>query len=138
MKKLLYILIPLFAVAAFIGYRMWNKPHMNVAEQESAFTINSAVLLKEFETDENQCNLKYLDKVIQLRGKVLSTEKADSTTIVVLDANNPEATVRCEMDPYSNHSKTNFNKGEDVTFKGICSGYLMGDVGVSRCVQVNK
>ena len=138
MKKLLFVLIPIIVVGVFVGYRMWNKPHANMSDQESAFTVNSADLLKEFETDEAQCNLKYVDKVIQLRGKVLSTEKADSTTIVVLDANNPKATVRCEMDPYSNHSKTNFSKGEEVTFKGICSGYLMGDVGISRCVQVNK
>ena len=137
MKKLLYILIPLFAVAAFIGYRMWNKPHTDMSAQQSSFTVNSADLLKEFETDENQCNLKYMDKVIQIKGKVLRTENTDSTTIVTLDANNPDAAILCELDPYSKHGKTVFTNGEEVVFKGICNGYL-SDVVVSRCVQVNK
>ncbi len=137
MKKLLFVLIPIIVVGVFVGYRMWNKPHANMSDQESAFTVNSADLLKEFETDEAQCNLKYMDKVIQIKGKVLKTDNSDSTTIVILDANNPNATIICELDPYTKHGKTIFNSGEEVVFKGICNGYL-SDVVVSRCVQVNK
>jgi len=137
MKKLLFVLIPIIVVGVFVGYRMWNKPHANMSDQESAFTVNSADLLKEFETDEAQCNLKYMDKVIQIKGKVLKTDNSDSTTIVILDANNPNATIICELDPYTKHGKTIFNNGEEVVFKGICNGYL-SDVVVSRCVQVDK
>ena len=43
--------------------------------------------------------------------------------------------VICQMDNLSKHQRTEFEEGEEVKLKGICTGVLM-DVVLVRCVEV--
>jgi tRNA_anti-like len=136
MKK--NILISLLVVAvggAAIGFYLWNKPHQDMASAKADMSLSAKVIYDEFGADENAANAKYLDKVVQVKGLVASIDKQEGTTVITLDTGDPMGGVACELDPLSKHERTDFQAGEEVIFKGTCSGKL-SDVQLSRCVLV--
>jgi hypothetical protein len=136
MKKALVIILALAVVGGFFGYRMYNKPHKDMTSAESDLKIDAAELLSSFENDEATANEKYNDKVVEVSGTVsdVSTDE-DGNIKVTLDAGNPLGGVICQLDNLSEHKRTEFPTGEKVSFKGLCTGYLM-DVVLVRCVEV--
>lgn len=136
MKKALIIILALAVVGGFFGYRMYNKPHKDMTEAESDLKVSAEELLSSFENDETNANAKYNDKVVEVSGSVsdVSTDE-DGNVKVTLDAGNPMGGVICQLDNLSEHKRTDFPIGEEVAFKGLCTGYLM-DVVLVRCVEV--
>ena len=136
-KYLVFILLAIIAGGA-IAYFVANKPHKNMVAAKADVTTDAVALLSEFETDENAANTRYLDKVIEVKGTVAEVSKSEDGTIkVTLDTGNPMSGVICELDNLSKHPRTDFPVGEEVTFKGNCTGMLM-DVVLVRCVEVTK
>ena len=136
MKKILLVLLGLGVIGAFVGYRMWNKPHQNMQSAKTDLAIDAGQLLKEFNTDENAANAKYLEKTIAVNGKVREVTKDEGTVKVVLETGE-EFGVLCTLDELATHPRTDFPVGEAVTFKGKCSG-LNFDVQLDRCVEVKN
>lgn len=137
MKKILIVALILVAVGLVVGYKLWNKPHENISDQKVEFSLNAKDVLSEFEKSEAEANTKFMNKIIEVSGKVANIESNDSTSIITLDTENPMSGVICELDPFSKHKRTNFEVGEAVKFKGICTGFL-SDVIMSRCVECDK
>ncbi|MCB0662927.1 MAG: hypothetical protein KDC24_09320 [Saprospiraceae bacterium] len=135
MKKILIIIAVLAIGGGFFAYQMYNKPHKDMTSAESDLAISSTDLLAAFESDETSANDLYNDKVVAVTGNVLSVSNEEGITKVTLDAGNPLGGVICQLDELSDHERTSFEEGESVTFKGLCTGYLM-DVVLVRCVEV--
>lgn len=134
MKRILYFLLALACLGGAIGYYLWNKPHENMQTAQADMAIDAATLFNEFNTDEAAANAKYLDKTVAVSGKVKETTKTDDGTVKVSLDTGSEFGVLCELDPLSQHPRTNFASGETVTFKGICTGFNF-DVQLTRCVE---
>ncbi|HMQ60108.1 MAG TPA: hypothetical protein PKE06_05525 [Flavilitoribacter sp.] len=136
MKKIWIAIASLALIGAVTGIYLWNKPHKNMNRAAADFKMESAALFSDFETDEAGANTKYLDKVIEVTGVVRSVSKEDDGIISVTLATDDElAGVICQLDELTTHKRTEFQAGEKVTFKGICTGMLM-DVVLVRCVEV--
>lgn len=136
MKKYLIFLLLAAIIGGGAAYFMANKPHKNMTEAKADISIDAVSLLGAFEADENAANTKYLDKVVEVKGAVADVSKSDDGTIkVTLDTGNPMSGVICELDNLTQHPRTEFPLGEQVTFKGNCTGILM-DVVLVRCVEV--
>ncbi|HRI60031.1 MAG TPA: hypothetical protein PK228_09920 [Saprospiraceae bacterium] len=135
MKRILYLLLALACAGGVIGYYLWNKPQKNMQTAKADMAIDAAVLFNEFNTDEAAANAKYLDKTVAVSGKVKETTKTDDGTVKVSLDTGSDFGVFCELDPLSQHPRTDFAAGETVTFKGICTG-LNFDVQLTRCVEV--
>lgn len=133
--KILLTIILLGLVGAFIGYKMYNKPHSDMTSAESQISINAADLMTEFNKDEAAANEKHLDKVITVSGKIGEVKKEGDQTIIMLQTEDPLSSVICNLDPFSAHVDHLYKVGDDVSFKGICSGYL-ADVVIDRCVLI--
>lgn len=135
MKRILYFLLAIACIGGAVGYYLWNKPHENMQTAKADMAIDAAALFNEYSADETAANAKYLDKTIAVSGKVKETTKSDDGTVKVSLDTGSDFGVLCELDPLSQHPRTEFATGETVTFKGNCTG-LNFDVQLTRCVEV--
>ncbi|MBY0348307.1 MAG: hypothetical protein GTN67_08530 [Hydrotalea flava] len=124
MKKTLkyfLILVVVVAIAAtgFVVY-VYNKPHRNVAK-EKAVTLTAEQLYHAFKDNEQQANQLYLDKAIELTGRIaqIATNQQGQT---VIDFNTADSmvTINCTF----KNKPANIKVGDSVHFKGICTGYI--------------
>lgn len=131
MKKILIIVFSLCLVGLSVGLYMFNKPLESVSSMKVNYSVNASDLLVAFEEDETTANTKYLDKVLQVEGIVDKLERSEDNTTVYLDAGNPMSNIIFQLEK----SEADLQKGDKVTLKGICTGYLM-DVVLVRGVKV--
>lgn len=134
MRKILYFLLAAAVVGGFIGYKMYNKPHENIQAAATDVRIDAAQLFTEYNDDEAGANARYLDKMIAVAGKVKEATKGDDGTVKVMLETGSDFGVVCELDPLSQHARTEFQPGESVTLKGKCAGLNL-DVQLTRCVE---
>jgi tRNA_anti-like len=135
MKRILSILLVLGLAGAGIGYYLWNKPHKDMKAAKADMAIEAAQIFNEYNTDENAANAKYLDKTVAVSGTVKEAVKSDDGTVKVTLDTGQEFGVLCELDPLTQHPRSDFPPGEKATFKGTCSGFNF-DVQLNRCVEV--
>jgi hypothetical protein len=120
MKKILIGIILFGVVVSGVIYRMYNKPHRDPST-ESSIQITAADLFRSYETNELEANGLYLDKVLEVSGKITEiTTNQQSIPVIVLETENPMFTVRCTME----NPEISVNVGDAVKIKGICTGYL--------------
>lgn len=131
MKKILIALVLLGMVGAGVGLYLFNKPLESTESMKSHYSMAASDLLQAFENNEDEANSKYLDKVIEVNGNVAKMDNKEGTITIYLDADNPLSSVIFQLE----HSETNIKQGDDITLKGICTGYLM-DVVMVRAVKV--
>jgi hypothetical protein len=126
----------LCVVGLLIGLYLFNKKDPNLLKVQPDYVINASVLIKEFSQDENSATTKYVDKVLEVTGPVLSFEPtSDSTMNVTLGAEDQMAGIICSFKDVVDPSSQNIKEGEIITVRGVCSGMLM-DVLLNNCVLV--
>lgn len=117
-----FIIIVLIAVVA--GFLVWNKPHQEVRDAK-AIKITAIGLYKIFVTDSARGNSAYINKVVAVTGEVKQVLlNQQHQQIILLNTGTPGASVNCTMEENANNIKT----GDTILLKGICSGYLGGDI----------
>jgi hypothetical protein len=127
----------LTAVVALYGYHEYNRGLPNTHYLEPAFRLVASDFVRQFEANESEANAKYADQPISVYGVAHSIETTDTTATVFLNDGNSITSVVCQFGGGSNEEIRKLKKGEPVTIKGICSGYLM-DVVMVRCVLDEK
>ncbi|MDX1684131.1 MAG: hypothetical protein R3275_02785 [Saprospiraceae bacterium] len=123
----------LIVVAGVIGFYQFNKKVPKLDSAQADYSVTADELYSEFNQNEKEALKKYQDKVIEVSGTVLRT-KVDSTqfNIILKAEGSLTGGVNCALrdmdaDPPS--------KGNQITLKGRCQGYLM-DVVINNCVLV--
>lgn len=134
-SKFLLAAVFILALGGFIGYKMWNKPHKDIAKAESFRTLTSNELLNEFKKDEAVANSTFLNQVVTVSGKIKAVNTDKGLTTLQLETEDMMALIICNLDPFSTHERTDFTVGEDISIKGVCSG-MLSDVILDRCVIV--
>ena len=131
MKKVILTLVVLGVVGASIGFYMFNKPLESVQSMKTEISLDAPTLLAAYEANEEEANTNYLDKIIEVNGQVLKFEESEGKMTVYLDAQNDMSNVIFQLEkPISG-----LDVGQNITLKGICTGYLM-DVVLVRAIQV--
>ncbi len=119
-RIILVIVVACAVTGGIIAYRIFNKPHRDVT-QETGVALTAQQLYDAFKTNEQAANQKYLDKAIQLTGEIVDISKNQEGNIVVnFKTNDPLVMINCTF-------KTNpgeLKPGQNITFKGICTGYI--------------
>ena len=69
-KKILLILILMAFAVAFYSFYLYNLKPADVRKQAANYELTAAALLAGYNEDEAAANLKYLDKVISVKGKI--------------------------------------------------------------------
>jgi len=132
MKKTLIVILLIIVTACTTFYFLYNKPHRNPAN-ENSISITSEELFDQFSKDEIMANALYLDKVLEVRGKVLEIdENQNATTVIIMKTNDPIFGIRCSM-----NSNVSIKVGEFAIVKGICTGYL-SDVVLTNALLIRN
>lgn len=119
-----------------IAVYMYNKPHISVAEASPKAFLEAQVLVGNFQNNENQANSEYLEQIIQVTGKISELDTADGNGVITLSGESSFGSVMCNLPPEENQKMVGLKEGQNVTIKGICTGYLM-DVVLINCVIIN-
>jgi hypothetical protein len=137
-KKSVLISITIIIICLGIGgwyvyTKILNPPHREV-KQEVAMKVDAEKIFQAYTANEKTANATYLDKAIEVSGKITSIAKnADSSIVVFLQTSDPIFGVKCTMEGNASALK----EGDVVIIKGICTGFI-NDVVVIRSYVVNN
>ena len=134
-KKIILILSLLIFLGGFIANKMYNKPHVNVAETSSDVSLEAVKIVDDFSSDEIMANTTYLDKIVQVSG-IINSIKTENETVIVALAGNSFGDVFCYLSEESKTKVNTLKEGQRVTLKGICTGFLL-DVVLVKCALIN-
>lgn len=124
-KKIIIGILVLGIIGAFVGYKMYNKPHVDVAEASADISITANKILEEFSENEATANTKYLEKIIEVNGEVAEIKIEKEKGIIALKTNDDFGSVLCHLSLESTKKMNTIKEGQIITVKGICTGYLM-------------
>ena len=131
-KKIsLIVFVVVVAVGICYAYYIWNKPARDVSKEEG-IRITAIAIFDSFTQNEQAANASFLNKAIEVTGKVADVKKNQAgETVVYLQSSDPMFGVNCTFkeDPGL------IAKGSTITFKGICTGYL-SDVVINEGILV--
>lgn len=131
-KKYFLIAGIIWVVLAGFGLYFYNKPHASAANMETDIRIDAADFYSQFQKDENAGNKKFLDKIVEVKGKIADIHHEGNVTNIQLDSGNPAGGINCSI--YGNGDNFQLpSKGSVITIKGKCAGFLM-DVNLVDCV----
>lgn len=120
--------ILLVLVFSTITYKYLYHSHKDIKGSKPDYTLTTNSLLSSFVKDENKSNLKYLDKIISLKGKVTSIDKPNN--YAVLD----------EKSIVSFSEKHQIKLGDIILVKGRFIGYdsLLEELKLDQCSIEDK
>ena len=129
--KIKYIILSilfLILVGAGVGLKMFFKPHDDINKLDANFKVEGACFINEFKKDENAATLKYSEKVIEIKGKLVAKNTLPNGNNLLILEDEMEG-ISCELD--ADWSKANqslidgLKIGNPITVKGVCKGFLM-------------
>jgi hypothetical protein len=136
----LYVKIALFAVLSIALITIWVAlhyyflKHPDMVKARPDFVITATVLQKEFEDNEAAASARYINKILEVTGTIVSVTSTDSTHLnISLKTGSEISSVICSFPGIGDPSK--FNAGKEVTLHGECSGFLM-DVLLKNCAMI--
>lgn len=136
-RKKIFISILIFAIiGAFIAYKMYNKPHVNIVKTTADFTVSANKILNDFTLDENAANIKYLEKIIEVKGVITDVKTENKKGIITLKTNDDFGSVLCHLNDADTIKANTLTVGNSIVLKGICTGFLM-DVILVKCKIIN-
>lgn len=130
MKKKYAWLISALLLLGFSSFYIYNnvlyKDLRNIQNEKPAFSISTSDLANDYLSNSSKADLKYLNKTIEIEGKV--TEALDST--LTLDHK-----VFCKMNQIADPNSIN----KKIKIKGRCIGFddLFGLIKLDQCNNNN-
>jgi len=115
---------------------MFNLKHTDMAKARPDFKITSTILQKAFEDDETAASKFYINKILEVTGKIASVKPAENKFIsICLVTGSDLSSVICTFPAISDPST--LSVGEEITLRGECSGFLM-DVLLNNCAIIQN
>lgn len=134
MKKYIKYAAVLVLAAGAFGYYYVNKPKASLENKQPDVIISPQKLLEDFTSDEQQANAKYLDKIIEVSGKVSSKNVDKNRKVsILMDTGDPMSSVTCELNPGQVEKSSGFDQGSFIEVKGKCTG-MLSDIILVDCV----
>ena len=129
--------VTLIALAGILAaLYMFNMKHKDMAKAKADFVLSASALQKAFEDDEIGASIKYTNKILEVSGKIASVKPAEQNIISISLATESDlSSVICTFNDISDPSS--FKKGDEITLRGECSGFLM-DVLLNNCAVIQN
>lgn len=126
------ILILLLAASVYYYVFVYSVQNHRDLNKELAIPISATDLSKEFITNEQAANQKFLNKVIEVKGVVLSMDydQTHQKTVLIgseMELSNVFVTLK--------DSSKGFKIGDTILIKAICSGFLSDVVLIDGVLQ---
>jgi hypothetical protein len=137
-----YIKIALFFVsfialsAILAALYMYNLKHTDMAKAKPDFIITATSLQKAFEDDETAASTRYINKILEVTGTIISVKPAENNFLSIsLVTGSDFSSVICTFPAIADPSK--FRTGDEITLRGECSGFLL-DVLLNNCAVIKN
>ncbi len=145
MKKIIkygiYSFIVCLIIGIGVGVYLYNKPQRDIEGEKPVYTLTASELYIEFSTNEALANQKYLSdkngKVIQISGTVsnIILQGDSAISFMLTDKNMVIGDILCSVDNEDLTTASKVKKGDKISLKGECTGYidLTNEVSMSKC-----
>ncbi|NND95310.1 MAG: hypothetical protein HKN45_10620 [Flavobacteriales bacterium] len=131
-RALVFGVIIIGIAAAIFTSQMYFEGPRDLRHEKSEISLTAEALFEAYNTDEQNANSEYLDKVIAVQGSIKSIDSLPSPSIS-LQTNDLISNIVCELAEGQNLNQ--FKPGHVVTVKGQCTGFL-SDVILVKCVII--
>lgn len=114
---------------------VYNKPHPDYAKVKPRYTLTAEELFRSYQTDDSAA-MEYTGAVVQISGQVARIDRIDSLVIAVMvfeEGLFGEEGIRCTMLPGYHQQTEAIAPDQQVTIKGLCTGYNDTDVILEKC-----
>ena len=136
-RNILLVVITIIVLTAIYGILLYNKPHRKIGDEVIASKVKAEQIFKEYTEDEGKANDVYLDKVIQVEGKIKEIKKdQENNTVLILDSGDEMFGINCTLDKSQAEKAKKLQQGAMIKLKGLCTGMLM-DVVLIKCFVIN-
>lgn len=137
-KKFLTISFSILLVLmGYFGYQHYSSNQVSILETPAAYSLTSKELSYLFLSDEKKSNSIFVDQIIEVHGTVDTVTFFNNRNTVILQGENPNTNLICEMDITEVMQSNKIKKGAKIQLKGICKGRL-NDVVLLNCLFTNK
>jgi hypothetical protein len=114
-----------------VALKMYNKKHTDTSKAKPDFVVTATALQKEFEDNETAASAKYINKIVEVTGTVVSVKPAENNSLnITLSTGSDMSSVICTFISLADPSI--IKSGDKATVRGECSGFLM-DVLLNNC-----
>lgn len=127
-KAIAFSIVAIIGIGAYYFYSHFlYKEARNIETEKPSFSINSSELIKDYASDVTKADSKFLNKTIEIKGKV--TEVSDSTLTL-------NEKIFCQMTQIANPDLLH----KIISIKGRCIGYddLFEQVKFDQCSHSNN
>ncbi len=132
------LLLLMIAVAAFLGFRSYNRKLPTLENVVPRQRIAAENLTYQYEHDEEKANRLFLGFVIQVTGQIAEITYKPGVSCNIIIGNSADLRrVSCMLDTNQFEKIANYAVGSIITIKGYCTGYLV-DVELNRCIIVSN
>ncbi len=135
--KVLLLFVTFIALAAILAaLYMFNLKHTDMAKAKPDYVISATDLQKAFDDDETVASKKYINKILEVNGIILSSKRSENNAVnITLATGNDFSSVICTFPAVKD--TINMSLGNEITLRGECSGFLM-DVLLNNCAVIKK
>lgn len=135
--KILVIICVVLAVVIMFALKQYNEPLRDIRNSKPLVILSADLLIDDFEKDEVGTTIKYSEKILQIEGNFSGVSTLDGNIIITLKNKGSNSSVICHMLPEENLKALKLEKGQNITIKGNCTGFLL-DVMMVRCVLIES
>lgn len=136
--KTIFLLISIFVLVLYFAYHyFFSGTDIDVRETPSITQINADLLVKTYVEDEEKADSAYTNKVFDVVGKITEVSFLNNRNTLILQGNDPNSGVICDMDPLQHAIIAKLSKGDKVRIKGVCKGFLK-DVIMLNCILISN
>jgi hypothetical protein len=135
--KIALFLVTFIALSAILAaLYFYNLKHTDMAKAKPDFVITASLLQKAFAVDETAASARYINKIVEVTGKIASIKPAENNVLnISLVTEDDLSSVICTFSSIADPTK--FVEGTEIIIRGECSGFLM-DVLLNNCAVIVK
>ncbi len=135
-KRLIIFIAALVAGLIFYTLYLYNMPHRDVKNEKNIVQIDAKDLFLAYEQNEPEADKKFLDKTIEITGKISEINIAQEDNPIIIFKNEEDFFgVSCNFVNGTTKQLKMLNTDDSVIVKGICKGYL-SDVVLIDCIII--
>ena len=136
MKKIIIIigLVVIVVIAITFNY-IFKSNEVNTITEITIYKLAAKELFSKFEEDELKANELYLNKIIEVSGRIDQVKRnLDNEPVIILKEESEMFGIVCTLK--QNIALNESTVGKHVKIKGLCQGYLT-DVIINNCIILN-
>ncbi|MFC2151003.1 hypothetical protein ACFLSE_00625 [Bacteroidota bacterium] len=138
-RKIIILIVSAFIVLILFGLMVQDiiKPVKDLVSINPDIEITVSQFFQEFSDNESLANAKYIDKIVEVSGKIKEVNTLDNHLTLILSTDDPFSGISCSLANDGDIQMDSLYKNKLVIVRGECSGKLI-DVILINCIIVEK